>query len=230
MPKKKQPPVSEKLNNKESHVSSLTPERMEELFGVAVKADTEEAQAQPSMPPKTTKQIKKDKRAKASASMLAYWAKRKAAEESVAQVPDKLEPALLPKVEPPAFYSYYDKAKANVLKLLRRTKGVKVEEKEVPGNGHKPEVATAVVVEAQVVVSPFKYEGWQPQEIPQAFGHMTPHWLWRRIHWEEQAKIARVKPTGLSPALKIGAAVVVLLLFLFVIFMFGVIIMGGGSK
>lgn len=231
MPKKKQPPGSEKLNNKESALGTLTPERIEELFGLAIEAETEEAQSQPSsIPSKSKKQVKKDKRAKASASMLAYWAKRKATEESVARVPDKLEPALLPKVEPLASYSYYDKAKANVLKLLKHTKGVKVEEKEVPGNGHKPEVATAVLVEAQVAVSPFKYEGWQPQEIPQAFGHMTPHWLWRRIHWEEQAKIARVKPTGLSPALKIGAAVAVLLLFLFVIFMFGVIIMGGGSK
>lgn len=228
MPRKKQPLVNEKPNNKEPDLGILTSKRIEELFGLATEAD-EEAQPQPSMPTKSKRQIKKDKRDKASASMLAYWAKRKAMKEAVAQNP----PARAEKTNieaEPAGWRY--PVITPLLAILRGKKKVEVTtepEKEVPGNGHKADGATVALIGTQAIV-PFKYEGWQPQEIPAAYRHMTPHWLWRRIHWEEQAKIARVKPSGLSPGLKIGAAIVVIVLGILVIFLFGIVLMdqGGG--
>lgn len=232
MPKKQQPPVNEKPNSKESTLGILTSERIEELFGLAAEG---ESQLQSSMPAKSKRQIKKDKSARARVIALESWAKRKAAIQVPVQNQEKVAQAVGPLPSPKAKSTgwHYPIISPLLVRLRSKKPSGKPPEvavQDVPGNGHKPEIATTIVAETQVAVSPFKYEGWQPQEIPSNFGHMTPHWLWRRIHWEEQAKIARVKPTGLSPALKIGAAIVVLLLFLFVIFMFGVIIMGGGSK
>ena len=223
MPKKKQPLVNEKPNNKEPDLGILSPERIEALFGLAA-----EGEARPSLPQlKSAKQIKQDSiLANGRAVLQANRAKRKAA----AQAPDKLEP-LPPPAEPKGWrYPII----TPLLAILRGKKKPEVtvepeKEKEVPGNGHKPGDAAVALIGTQAIV-PFKYEGWQPQEIPAAYRHMTPHWLWRRIHWEEQAKIARVKPSGLSPGLKIGAAIVVIVLGILVIFLFGIVLMdqGGG--
>jgi hypothetical protein len=195
MPKKKQPLVSEKPNNKEPDLGILSPERIEVLFGLAA-----EGEAQPSLPQlKSAKQIKQDRMAKARAVMQANRANRKS---PVPQAPDKLEPLPPPKSEPKDWrYPII----TPLLAILRGKKKPEVtvepeKEKEVPGNGHKPEGATVALIGTQAIV-PFKYEGWQPQEIPAAYRHMTPHWLWRRIHWEEQAKIALVKPSGFSTGL-----------------------------
>lgn len=93
---------------------------------------------------------------------------------------------------------------------------------ETLGNGHKQQVILQAVGTA---VSEYKYEAWQPNPIPLACGKMTPNWLYRGIHWEEQAKVARVKNTGMHPILKYGTIVVVLVLAIIAIFLFGVILM-----
>lgn len=86
-------------------------------------------------------------------------------------------------------------------------------------NGHKEAAAVAVA-------PAYLYEALKLRPVPEKYQDMTPNWLWRRLHWEEQAKFARVKASGLSPAIKLGAAIAVLILFAIVIFLFGTIIAG----
>lgn len=88
------------------------------------------------------------------------------------------------------------------------------------GDGHEPEQA----IPGPVI---FKYRQLQVAQIPDAYSAMTPKWLYRKLHWEEQAKIARVKGAGLGDKVKTGAAIAVLCLFGFVILLFGLVIMGG---
>jgi hypothetical protein len=230
MPRKQQPPVNEKPNNEkrnkeDSALGTLTPERMEALFGLAAEADTEEAQSQPSVPTKSKRQIKKDRNAKRSASMKEIWAKRKT-DEATTQAPDKLEPAPIPKVESPDSYSRYDKAKAKVLKLLKRTKEVKIEGKEAPGNGHKAKEDALSAI--GLPPSPFKYREFIPQELPEKYKHFTPEWLYSGLDWRLQA--SELKPadaSNLKQKLQLGLAVIVLVLFGVVILCMFAIIVGG---
>jgi hypothetical protein len=95
-------------------------------------------------------------------------------------------------------------------------------------DGQDTTAVADVISPAAVMASAFKYEALKLREVPMGYRDMTPNWLWRRLHWEEQTKWARVKPSGLMPALKLGAAIVILVLFVIVIFLFGTIIAGGG--
>lgn len=200
MPKKRQPA------SVKSGLEGVNTELIENMRALVAAADKQKSTSP-----------KQERMAKARAVHQANVAKRKAeAAEAKVQVKEGLEAS--------------PKAESGISKLgnlFKRTKEVKPTQvlKEVPGNGHKKETL-AVVANA---VSPFKYQGWLPQEIPAQFRYMTPHWLWRRIHWEEQAKIARVKPSGLPPALKMGAAIVVLILGIMVIFVFGIALMDQGG-
>lgn len=93
-------------------------------------------------------------------------------------------------------------------------------EVEVAGDGHEP----GEIIPEQ---TKYKYCELQIAQIPDDYRQMTPKWLHRRLHWEEQAKIARVKGIGLGDKVKIGAVVAVLCLFGIVILLFGLVIMGG---
>lgn len=97
-------------------------------------------------------------------------------------------------------------------------KPLEVEQEQ--GDGHEPEKT----IPGPVV---FKYRQLQVAQIPDAYSEMTPKWLFRKLHWEEQAKIARVKGAGLGDKVKMGSVVVVLCLFGLVILLFGLVIMGG---
>ena len=123
------------------------------------------------------------------------------------------------------------KIKQERMAKARAARAVKIAERkagaEVPGNGHKEEALAAVAT--ALSPSPFKYEGWMPAIVPAKYTYMTPGWLFACIHWEEQAKVARVKASAIGEKLKIGAAIVVLVLFVIVIFLFGVIMMDQGG-
>lgn len=58
--------------------------------------------------------------------------------------------------------------------------------------------------------SGYKYKQWSLNPVPSdpQAKIMTPTYLYQCIHWEEQAKIARVKASALSQGLKIGVALV----------------------
>jgi len=105
------------------------------------------------------------------------------------------------------------------------------------GNGHKPQSELAATKPVEIAAPDFKYEPWQPNPIPElskeiaktsilkSYAQATPKYLFRLIHWEEQAKVARVKNSGINPTIKLGAIVVVLVLAVITIFLFGVILM-----
>jgi len=103
------------------------------------------------------------------------------------------------------------------------------EAEEVPTNGHKtvPEGSEMVTVIPPDPPSPYRYRALKIEPIPKEYRNMTPKWLYKKLHWEEQAKIARVKGSPLGEKVKIGMAAVVLCLFGIVILMLGAIITGG---
>ena len=58
-------------------------------------------------------------------------------------------------------------------------------------------------------ISPFKYEPWMPNIIPEKEDYqvMTPNWLFGLLHWEEQAKVFRLKASTTLSKLHFGAAI-----------------------
>jgi len=98
---------------------------------------------------------------------------------------------------------------------------------EMVGGDGKAEEASATPLSLPVAQT--QYKEFQPQRLPEKYQHMTPSWLYRKLHWKDKVEFLRIPPDQGMGKVKIGMMVVVIAIFALVILLTLLSSVGGKS-